>query len=109
MIELETFQLEFETNKEGEILDITDRINERLLQSGMREGIASIFVQGSTAALAVMEYEKGLLHDFYSTLERVAPRNIVYEHEKAYHDGNGHSHVRASLLGPSLSIPFTDS
>ncbi|MEM0117899.1 MAG: secondary thiamine-phosphate synthase enzyme YjbQ [Conexivisphaerales archaeon] len=109
MIDIETIGLEFETSKEGEILDITDNINQALLQSHMKEGMAGIFVQGSTAALAVIEYEQGLLLDFYSMLERVAPKDIVYQHEKAYHDGNGHSHVRASLLGPSLNIPFIDS
>jgi secondary thiamine-phosphate synthase enzyme len=65
-------------------------------------------VPGSTGALTTIEYEPGLLHDLPTALERVAPRETSYEHDKRWHDGNGHSHVRASILGPSLTVPFED-
>jgi secondary thiamine-phosphate synthase enzyme len=74
----------------------------------MNDGIATVFVPGSTAAVTTIEYEPGLLNDFPNMLERIAPQNITYEHEQMWHDGNGHSHVRASLLGPSLTVPFTN-
>jgi len=67
-----------------------------------------VFVPGSTGALTTIEYEPGLIHDFPAALERIVPRNIRYEHERRWHDGNGHSHVRASILGPSLTVPFTN-
>ncbi|HZY94100.1 MAG TPA: secondary thiamine-phosphate synthase enzyme YjbQ [Candidatus Bathyarchaeia archaeon] len=74
----------------------------------MRNGIIVLFLPGSTAALTTIEYEPGLLHDFPAMLDRIAPSNIPYEHENHWHDGNGHSHVRASLLGPDLTIPLQD-
>ena len=66
----------------------------------------TLFVSGSTGTLTTIEYEPGLMKDFPDMLERIAPRNIEYGHEKMWHDGNGHSHVKASLIGPSLAIPF---
>ena len=70
------------------------------------DGVAFLFVPGSTGALTTIEYEPGLISDFPVALERLAPKDLPYEHEKRWHDGNGHSHVRASLLGPDLSVPF---
>ena len=72
----------------------------------MKDGVATIFVPGSTAAVTTMEYEPGLANDIPTMLGRVAPREIDYEHQKTWHDGNGRSHVKASLVGPSLSVPF---
>jgi len=94
------------TQKEGEILDITDKV-QRIVENGtIKNGVVFLFVPGSTAALTTIEYEPGLLVDLLSMLERVAPRNSSYEHERRWHDGNGHSHIRASLIGPDLSVPF---
>jgi len=107
MLSLKHYIIELETKGEGEIRDITEIVQEKVQDSEMKDGIANLFVQGSTAALIVIENERGLLRDFYSMLGRIAPKSMDYEHEKAYHDGNGHSHVRASLLGPGLSIPFS--
>ena len=73
---------------------------------GVRNGIVTVFIPGSTGGITTIEYEPGLLKDFPAMLERIASRSIVYEHEKRWHDGNGRSHVRASLLGPSITIPF---
>jgi len=74
----------------------------------LRNGIVTIFNPGSTGALTTIEYEPGLLKDLPNTLERLAPKDLLYEHEKRWHDGNGHLHVRASIIGPSITVPFTN-
>ena len=96
------------TKGEGDIVDITNQVSRGITESGLRNGVATIFVKGSTAALTTIEYEPGLLKDFPDMLNRLMPREIGYEHEKRWHDGNGHSHVRASLIGPDLTIPFSN-
>ena len=96
------------TKGEMDIRDITDVVSKSLNESNLRNGILTIFVVGSTGAVTTIEYEPGLLKDFPDMLERIAPKNIQYEHEKRWHDGNGHSHVRASLIGPSITIPFIE-
>jgi secondary thiamine-phosphate synthase enzyme len=103
---VETKQLSIHTRGEGEILDITSEVADALVETGLKKGIVTVFVPGSTGALTTIEYEPGLLKDLPNLLERIAPKNSVYEHEKRWHDGNGHSHVRASLIGPSLTVPF---
>lgn len=74
----------------------------------MENGIVTAFVSGSTAAITTIEYEPGLRHDFPKMLSRIVPKDVQYHHDDTWHDGNGHSHVRASLIGPSLSIPFSN-
>ena len=96
------------TQKEGEILDITDKVQTIVENGTIKNGVVFLFVPGSTAALTTIEYEPGLLVDLPSMLERVAPSDGSYEHERRWHDGNGHSHVRASLIGPDLSVPFVE-
>ena len=91
---------------EGDLINLTEQTTKIVEQSKIVDGIATVFISGSTAALTTIEYEPGLKHDFPEMLSRVAPRNIEYEHDNTWHDGNGHSHVRASLIGPSLTIPF---
>ncbi len=103
---VESYNVSLRTKREGEIVDITDRIQGFVDEAELDNGVAFLFVPGSTGALTTIEYEPGLLSDFPSALERLVPRGIPYEHEKRWHDGNGHSHVRASLLGPDLSVPF---
>jgi len=103
-----TRQLEIRTRAENDVVDITKDVQKTVKESGLKNGIATVFVPGSTAAVTTMEYEPGLVHDFPSMLERVAPRDIPYEHQKTWHDDNGRSHVKASLVGPSLSVPFVD-
>ncbi len=92
---------------ETEIVDITSELNRIVRQSGVTKGIVTIFVAGSTGAIITLEYEPGLLRDIPDFLERVAPKSLDYFHEQTWHDGNGHSHVRASLLGPSLTVPIS--
>ena len=94
------------TKGEGDILDLTRMVASIVTETKLGSGIVTVFVPGATGALTTIEYEPGLLKDFPDMLERIAPRGLSYEHEKRWHDGNGHSHVRASLIGPSITIPF---
>ncbi len=93
---------------ENHMSDITKETEEAVKASRLQDGIVTIFVSGSTAAVTTIEYEPGLKKDFPDMLARIAPQEIEYEHDKTWHDGNGHSHVRASLIGPSLTVPFKD-
>ena len=88
------------------MVDITDRVQDIIDKAKPVNGVAFLFVPGSTGALTTIEYESGLISDFSAILDRLVPKGIRYEHEKRWHDGNGHSHVRASLLGPDLAVPF---
>ncbi|MDQ3975116.1 MAG: secondary thiamine-phosphate synthase enzyme YjbQ, partial [Thermoproteota archaeon] len=94
------------SNGENDMIDITRQTGEAIKASRLQDGIVAIFVSGSTAAVTTIEFEPGLKKDFPKMLARIAPNAIEYEHDKTWHDGNGHSHVRASLLGPSLTVPF---
>ena len=103
-----TFQdvIPFETQGEVEIRDLTPELTDIIGRSGLEAGIACVFSSSSTSAVTTLEYEPGLLQDLPRALERLFPRGLEYEHQKTWQDGNGHSHVRAAFLGPSLSIPF---
>ena len=93
---------------ENDMVDITDQTLKAIQESKLENGIVTIFVPGSTAAVSTIEYEPGLIYDFPEMLCRIAPKEIKYKHDETWHDGNGHSHVRASLIGPSLTVPFKD-
>ncbi|MBI3841793.1 MAG: YjbQ family protein [Thaumarchaeota archaeon] len=93
---------------QDDMIDITEQTSRAVKESKLRDGIVTVFVSGSTAAVTTIEYEPGLKQDFPKMLSRIAPGEIEYEHQKMWHDGNGHSHVRASLVGPSLTIPFKE-
>jgi secondary thiamine-phosphate synthase enzyme len=101
-----TMTIQVQSAGEGDLINLTEQTTKIVEQSEIVDGIATVFISGSTAAVTTIEYESGLKHDFPEMLSRVAPRNIEYEHDNTWHDGNGHSHVRASLIGPSLTIPF---
>jgi secondary thiamine-phosphate synthase enzyme len=103
-----TKEIRVQTRGECDIVNLTDRVQEAVGSSGLKDGVVTVFVGGSTAAITTIEYEPGLLQDLPAALERVAPKNVEYKHEEMWHDGNGHSHVRASILGPSLVIPFKE-
>jgi secondary thiamine-phosphate synthase enzyme len=95
------------TRGHGHILDLTDRIRAIVESSGIETGHATAMVVGSTAALTTLEFEPGLVeHDLVAALERIAPECGRYAHEETWHDDNGHSHVRAALMGPSLALPI---
>ena len=91
-----------------DIIDITSQVAKNVEESGVNSGIVTLFIVGSTAGITTIEYEPNLVSDFKNMWDRVIPRNIPYEHDKTWGDGNGHSHVRASLLGASLIIPFVN-
>ncbi len=99
-------ELEFETTDQTDIIDISREVQERVLQSGIQDGNINLFISGSTAALTTIEFESGVVNDLRKAIERIAPKDIPYEHDRRWGDGNGYSHVRAALLGPSLSIPL---
>lgn len=103
-----TKHLSIHTRGERDILDITGEVYGAVAGTELKNGVVTVFVPGSTGALTTIEYEPGLLEDFPNMLERIAPKNLDYEHERRWQDGNGHSHVRASLIGPSLTIPFVN-
>lgn len=101
--------LAFRRTTEGndQILDLTAAVQGAVADSGVATGQASLLVQGSTAALTTLEYEPGLVgNDVAEALERLAPRDGRYLHEETWHDDNGHSHIRASVIGPSLALPI---
>ena len=101
-----TKRLIVKTKGENDLLDITSELEETIAPLHVKNGIATLFVVGSTAALTTIEYEPGLIMDFPNMLERIAPKDAFYQHEEKWHDENGHSHVRASLIGPSLTVPI---
>lgn len=101
-----TKTLSFQTKGNDEIVDITADVEDVVAASGLAGGIVTVFVPGSTASVTTIEYEPGLLSDFPKAMEKLAPRNAHYDHDARWGDGNGHSHVRASTIGPSLIVPF---
>ncbi len=101
--------IELDTKGEMDIIDITHEVQKIVEESGIEDGIALIFCPGSTGAITTIEYEDGLLHDLPNALERIAPKNAYYKHEERWHDGNGHSHIRASIIGPSLCVPVENN
>ncbi len=100
--------IELDTPGEVQVVDVTNRVQGALTAAGLRSGIACIFNPGSTGALTTIEYEPGLVADLPAALERLFPRGITYRHDETWHDGNGHSHIRASMIGPGLTVPFVD-
>ena len=103
-----TGELSLKTKGDGEIIDITAKVQKHLTESGITGGIVMVFVQHSTCGITTVEYEPGLIEDLGKLWERIAPKNIPYAHDAHWGDGNGYAHVRASLLGASLTVPFTD-
>ena len=93
------------TAREGEIINLTDHVRDVVTESGVEEGLIHLFVQHSTAALTIIEYEKGVLADLQRALSVLAPDDIPYAHNSKWGDGNGRSHVRAALVGPDLTVP----
>ncbi len=106
MVETRTFV--FSTEAEMDLVDVTKDVADIVNESGASDGMVVVFVPGSTGGVTTMEYEPGLVKDMQELFEKVVPRDHYYHHEERWHDKNGHSHVRASLIGPSVSIPFRD-
>lgn len=106
---VESGQILLRTTAETDIVDLTPLVNEELRNSAVRNGTVTLFVPGSTAALTTIEFESGVVNDLKNAIERMAPQGMYYEHNERWGDGNGYSHVRAALMGPSLHIPVIDS
>ncbi len=99
-------EINVKTKGEVDIIDITDEIQKKADKSKIKNGIICVFNPGSTGTLTTIEYEPGLKKDFPRALEKIAPKNEYYNHHETWHDDNGHSHVRASLMGPSVTLPL---
>jgi secondary thiamine-phosphate synthase enzyme len=103
-----TKRIGLKTKGNCHILDITRQVAQEVADSGLKDGTVTVFVPGSTGGVTTVEYESGLLSDLQNFFDRLAPSNIHYQHNLRWGDGNGHAHVRASLLGASLTVPFVD-
>jgi secondary thiamine-phosphate synthase enzyme len=103
-----TKTVQLRSSIENDLINVTDQISGALKEYELQNGIITVFIAGSTAAVTTIEYEQGLRHDFPKMLSRIVPKDIQYQHDDTWHDGNGHSHVRASLIGPSLTVPFSN-
>jgi secondary thiamine-phosphate synthase enzyme len=102
-----TEKLRINSRGNNDVVNITDSVAAAVRNSGVKDGVVTVFVVGSTAGITTTEYEPGLVnYDLEAAFEKIAPKNAQYEHEKTWHDDNGHAHVRASLLGPSITIPI---
>ena len=99
------YEILVQTTADTDIVDLTAQVSGKVNQSSVENGAVTLFVPGSTAALTTIEYESGVVNDLRQAIERMAPKDIPYEHNERWQDGNGYSHVRAALLGPSLHIP----
>ncbi|MBI4482624.1 MAG: YjbQ family protein [Acidobacteria bacterium] len=104
---VKTTQIQVQTRGDAHILDLTDRAAAAVSESGLKDGILTVFVPGSTAGVTTLEYEPGLVHDLQAAIERLVPKGISYQHNTRWGDDNGFSHVRSALLGPSLTVPFS--
>ena len=101
-----TSHVQFTTRGNAQILDITDRVRGEIQGSGIADGVVTLFTSSSTSALTTIEYESGAIQDLQGLFERIAPEGMEYRHNLRWGDGNGHSHVRHALLGPSLVVPI---
>jgi secondary thiamine-phosphate synthase enzyme len=103
---VETHSFEVKTKGKTDLIDVTEKVQQEIKESTFLEGSALVFVGGSTAGITTIEFEPGLLRDYPNFFQRIIPSDITYQHNETWHDGNGYSHIRASLQGASLSVPF---
>jgi secondary thiamine-phosphate synthase enzyme len=106
MVATQNFQIS--TNGQGDVRDVTRQVGEAVSRSGMRSGIVTVFAVGSTAGMTTIEFEAGAIEDLNAVFEQLAPREGEYRHHLRWGDDNGSSHVRAAIVGPSLTVPFVD-
>ena len=99
-------EIRFQTHGENDVIDVTDHVRRVVAKSGIADGTVHLFTPGATAGVTAIEFEPGCVKDLKDAMERVAPRHAHYDHNARWGDGNGFSHVRAALLGPSLSVPL---
>ncbi|MCX7874687.1 MAG: secondary thiamine-phosphate synthase enzyme YjbQ [Melioribacteraceae bacterium] len=107
-MKIETHSFEISTKGFNDIIDITSNVEKLIVQNNFSEGSALVFVSGATAGITTIEYEPGLLKDYPELMEKLIPSNKNYHHDNTWHDGNGFSHLRASLQGASFTVPFKD-
>jgi secondary thiamine-phosphate synthase enzyme len=105
-VPLHTGRLEFSTEGEGDVIDLTEGVESVIRASGVESGVATLFVPGSTAAITTMEFEPGGVHDLAAALDRLIPAEGDYAHNRLNHDTNSHAHIRAAIVGPSESVPI---
>jgi len=103
-----TKKISLQSKGNCDIIDITPQVEKQVTEANINSGMATVFVTGSTAGVTTIEFEPSLVSDFKAMWERQVPQNIPYDHDRRWGDGNGYSHVRASLLGSSLTVPFND-
>jgi secondary thiamine-phosphate synthase enzyme len=104
---VQSFSFQLKTQGFSDVHDLTSKVQDLLKSSRLTHGIVTVFVPGSTAGITTIEFESGVIEDLKKAIERIAPQNIHYDHDARWGDGNGFSHVRAALLGPSLTVPFS--
>ena len=104
-----TKKIKLNTKGDTDIINITAEVSSAVLNSGMESGSATVFVPGSTGGITTVEYEPGLVDDLKKFFEKIAPKSGEYQHNIRWQDGNGYSHVRASLLGPGITVPFVNN
>ena len=105
---VETTRFEVEIGSDSQMADITDEVQEIINNSGVVDGSANVFIPGATGSISTVEYEPGLEEDIPEALSRLAPEDIPYQHHQTWNDGNGRSHVRATIMGPGMIVPFVD-
>jgi len=103
-----TKEISFKTKGDGDIIDLTPDIQRIIKEISADSGIVTVFVPGATASITTIKYEPGLLKDFPKLMEKLIPSDISYHHDDTWHDGNGFSHLRASLIGPDITVPFVN-
>jgi len=102
-------EINIKTKGEVDIIDVTSKIQKIVYESKIKNGIACVFIPGSTGCITTMEYEPGLRKDLPKILQKIVPKDEYYHHHETWNDDNGHSHVRASLIGPSITVPIKDT
>jgi secondary thiamine-phosphate synthase enzyme len=105
---IKTIHRQTATRGDNDVRDLTDAVQQAIEELRVREGTVTVFVPGATAGVTTIEFEPGVVADLTACFDRLAPQDLDYAHERAWHDGNGHAHIRAGLLGPSLTVPFAD-
>ena len=108
LLRVVTGTIEFSSAGDADVVRLTDEVREALAQSGLKDGTLTVFAPGATAAVTTIEYEPGVVQDFRQVLDEIVPPGRTWQHNSNNGDGNGHSHVRAAMLGPSLTVPFVD-
>jgi len=103
-----TKKISLQSKGNCDIIDITPQVEQQVSETDINNGTVTLFISGSTAGITTIEFEPGLLADFPTMWERIVPKNIPYNHDRRWGDGNGYSHIRASLLGASLVVPFSN-